>query len=221
MAFVETTSRPKVRQRAIAAAAETLPDAGTAVDRILAVLEDATDDEFLAGSGWYAVAGEIAQDIANVAGIDRRHGAGILAALSPNTGWTENIARAHEFAEEGWTVHFPDALGKASAIFEGDDPASVLGGRKVRSFFANIDRPNKGGAVTIDRHAVSIIFGRSLSDREAKILERIGVYTLCASFYRAAARRAGIAPQQLQAITWLAWRRAKGISDHHTETEEF
>ena len=85
----------------------------------------------------------------------------------------------------------------------------MLGGRKVRSFYRNI--LGIDSAVTVDRHAVAIVYGRPLSDREIKLLERAGAYTVIASAYRAAARRLGIAPSTLQAVTWLAWRRLKAV----------
>jgi hypothetical protein len=90
----------------------------------------------------------------------------------------------------------------------------VLGGRKVRSFFSNILEPDRSGAVTVDRHAVSVVFGFSLSDAQVKILERSGTYLLVASAYRAAARRLGVSPCQCQAVTWTVWRRLKGLASY-------
>jgi hypothetical protein len=106
---------------------------------------------------------------------------------------------------------FNDALRKADAIAAGADPLDVLGGRKVRSFYRNI--VGHTGHVTVDRHAVAIVAGRPLTDREGKVLERIGPYTYVAGAYRAAARRLGVAPTELQAVTWLVWRRLKGDAE--------
>jgi hypothetical protein len=79
----------------------------------------------------------------------------------------------------------------------------------VRSFYWNI--LGHASHVTVDRHAVAIVYGRALSDREIKILERCGAYAYIAASYRAAARSLGLEPSTLQAITWLAWRRLKGL----------
>jgi hypothetical protein len=52
-----------------------------------------------------------------------------------------------------------------------------------------------------------------LSDTEIKILERPGAYQYVAACYRAAARRHGIPASTLQAVTWIVWRRLKGLAD--------
>lgn len=222
MAFVETTTRPKVRQAAIGRAADKLPDARTAVDRIVdLIVDEATDEEWQAGIGWYPTASVIAEELARTGGITHRQAAGIIAALSPQTGWAENIARAVEMVETGNAPHFTNCVDKAAAILDGADPFDVLRGRKVRSFFACILRPSQAGPVTVDRHAVAVVFGRPLTDKEAKVLERIGAYTLVASFYRAAARQLGISPAECQAIAWVTWRRLNAVSDHHSQVEAF
>jgi hypothetical protein len=170
----------------------------------------AHESERTSGMGWYPVAHELASELGE--GVST--GAAVIAALSPQIGWLANISaarslvasRSHEEAQSIGALG--DGISKALAILEGSPPSLVLGGRKVRSFYRNILYPSRAGAVTVDRHAVAIalhgIGGRSPSD---KWLERAGTYALVASIYRSEARRAGILPQQLQAICWLAHRR--------------
>jgi hypothetical protein len=199
------------RQRAIALTTGLVPDAATAIDRIRATYDLATESEHLDGESWYPAAGEIAELVGAIGGWSARQGAGIIAALSPQCSWDENIVRAIAYANGETVGATADSVRKCDAIAAGADPADVLGGRKVRSFFRNI--VGIESAVTIDRHAVAIVYGRPLSDREIKILERAGSYTLIASYYRAAARQLEIAPSTLQAVTWLAWRRLKSDPD--------
>jgi hypothetical protein len=158
---------------------------------------------------WYSAASDIATLVGDLTKTSPIHGAGIIAALSPQCSWDENIVRALALANNENVGAFGDALRKAEAIRLGAHPLSVLGGRKVRSFFYNISGHKHH--VTIDRHAVAIVFGRALSDSEIKVLERCGAYTYIASIYRAVARSLDIAPSDLQAITWLARRRIKGL----------
>jgi hypothetical protein len=163
--------------------------------------------------GWYAAAHEIAADLSP--SITTAAGAGIIAALSPQIGWVDNVAAARLTAagEDELTITAAGALGenvrKAIAIRNGARPADILGGRKVRSFFANIYRPTTAGAVTIDRHAVAIALygiGAPSAAVSDKYLERAAAYQWIAAAYRAEARSFGILPHQLQAIAWLAHR---------------
>lgn len=207
-------NRPN-RQRYIAKSRESLPTGSECVDAILGAYYRATPDEYAQGTAWYGgQARQVCDDIRAAATavhgltISHRTAAGILAALSPATGWGDNTAGAIEFICTGhMSAQTPLFNERATAILNGADPADVLGGRKVRSFFANLSEPGFPGAVTIDRHALSLVFGRPLSEREQKTLLSLGAYTFVAAAYRAAARRIGILPHELQAITWLTWRR--------------
>lgn len=187
------------------------------VAQILKVYGSATADEIAAGRSWYSVtAGQVCEDVrsaaqqANGASLTFLGAAGVLAALSPATGWGDNVTGAIEFAITGhMNAQTPLFNERATRIVQGENPLTVLGGRKVRSFYRNITAPHDPGAVTIDRHAVSLVFGMPLSERALKPLtDNVGGYQVCAGAYRAAARRVGLVPCQLQAITWVAWRNA-------------
>jgi hypothetical protein len=114
---------------------------------------------------------------------------------------------------------YGDAINKARAIRDlplgsaTSYPAevlSLLGGRKVRSFFHAIfyyDRPSYPHVV-VDRHAHAVALGvdRPLADYAAKALEAPGRYLLVAAAYRAAARARNVSPAAMQATTWLHFR---------------
>jgi hypothetical protein len=205
------------RQSRIALAIGTMPDTETCITNLLSIFDSATDDELSSGSVWYSDrAAQVCADIITAGAtaghrITRRQASGILAALSPSTSWGNNCAGAIEFVLTGHcTVQDSRNNEKARRILAGEAPETVLGGRKVRSFFKNIAEPFAPGPVTIDRHALSILFGKPLNEREQKVLGKVGAYTFAASIYRTVARRLGIAPHELQAITWQTWRRLHG-----------
>ena len=61
--------------------------------------------------------------------------------------------------------------------------------------------------VCIDRHAVAVALGRPVSPTAQTYLQRKGSYDKVAQCYRIAAAEVGILPSQMQAITWLQWRK--------------
>jgi hypothetical protein len=169
--------------------------------------------------GWYDGAHSICADIATDTGYETSQVAGVLAAFSPQTGWSENIRLARQACEsdrsDRISGHTTNACAKVSKIlFAGRAPEEVLGGRKVRSFYRNVLHPDVPGAVTVDRHMIDLLVGRrgAVNDR---VLERIGAYNYAAALIRGAAREAGILPNQLQAVVWLAWRLEHNVSEHH------
>lgn len=175
------------------------------------------------GADWYSVANGIAADMADRHGVSIDAVCGILAALSAGTDWDRNIALAETMLATNDCKHKSgNAIEKARKIRNGADPADVLGGRKVRSFYANIVRPFSPGPVTIDRHAFRVArFGTDAphvlksTDAEAKVLEKAGVYITYAAAYRGAAAelsaRLGreILPHAVQSVTWV-WLRSQG-----------
>lgn len=207
------------RQRAIGAATASLPTPDDAVSTILATIGRGPEHVLQEGLGWYLAANSIARDISTDTGVAVAQCAGVLAALSPQTSWAENIRLAHEACSDPTTPttgHTTDATDKADRILTGEDPLAVLGGRKVRSFYRNILTPTTAGPVTVDRHAIDLLVGRkgAVNDR---ILERPGAYVYAAAAYRAAARELAILPHQAQAIAWLVWRHETDVLARHAD----
>lgn len=182
---------------------------------ILDVYRDATVREQSEGRDWYADAHALAVklDPENPA-----RAAGVLAALSPQTGWGRNVRLAARAYADGYAS---GTLGRsvraADAILAGADPDSVLRGPKVNAFYRSIADPTDVEPVVIDRHAFDIAVGRETGDVAREQLTRVGQYERWARAYRRAARtiteETGIdtTAAQVQAITWLAWRRRKGL----------
>ena len=192
------------------------------VSNILAVYNMATADDLREGLAWYQTAHQWCRV---QAGSNRPHlvarNAGIVAALSPLNGWGNNKRKAAEVISKRGKIVVekgkPNGIGlgsnvaKAIAIYNGADPLDILGGDKVRAFYATILDPQGDIDPVIDRHAFDIAVGERTDEKRRGILSRKGVYSDFAAAYREAAKVAGIGSAQMQAVTWIAWRNIHGI----------
>lgn len=180
----------------------------TAADNILAVYARATDSEREHGTDWYRDAHAIAADIADG---DVWRGAGVIAALSPRVRWDINIRNARRAFETGTvTGHTKVMCAQAQRILDGENALDVLKGDKVRAFCAAIATAGESDIATIDRHALEIALGKVYSDKERPTIGK-RVYREMAAAYAIAAESVGISVNAMQAITWVVWRREKGI----------
>jgi hypothetical protein len=218
----KTETGRKGRQKRIKETLASIPIfSGT--NQLLCALENADIATTREGMGWYDGAHSICADIATETGRETLQVAGVLAAFSPQTGWSENIRLTRQACEADGPSqvigHTSNACGKVSNLLFGNKtPDEVLGGRKVRSFYRNVAYPDVSGAVTVDRHMIDLLVGRrgAVNDR---ILERIGAYQHAAGIIRGAAREAGILPHQLQAITWVYWRKLHDVKFNYDPKE--
>jgi hypothetical protein len=179
-------------------------------DNIIDVWNRATAEQVSSGLTWYADAHDLALDLADG---DAVKGAGVLAALSPQEAWTRNIVLARQaFSTEGLQGGtLGRSIANAARILAGEHPLDVLGNGdarkalKTRAFYANIVDPADSFTVTIDRHAFDVALNLRAADNK-----RVGLtptrYAAFSEAYRAAADTLGVLPQQVQAVTWTAWR---------------
>ena len=182
------------------------------VDNIINAYRAASDADITNGMLWYASARAMARSICD----DERMGAGIIAALSPMTSWPENVKKARMIVETGDTYGLRRNVEKAQRILAGENPEDVLSGPKVRSFYFNILDIDTVEAVTIDRHAIDVAVGRTLSnDERSKVAGTPKRYREIANMYLdAAARMGAVTGAQLQAIVWVYWRRNRAVAFH-------
>ena len=182
---------------------------------ILRAYRAASPDEVAQGLAWYTRAQDLAAEL------DPGHvarAAAVIATLSPQASWSRNVSTArlaYRMRRADVTV-FADGLPttritavKAHAILQStsDDLDDLVHGPKVRAFWRSIIEPDSD-AVTIDRHAFDVAVGQVVPERiRNNVLKRVGVMETFAQAYRRAAKRAGITPAQMQAITWIYWRR--------------
>jgi hypothetical protein len=187
---------------------------------ILAVFFNATDLERLNGAQWYLVANQAAAVLANRYQVPLSAAAGVIAALSPNNRWDRNLIDADfliraystgglELANTIKVATYNNNKTKALSILNGAEPLDILGGLKVRAFYGCIIGQNN---VCIDGHAYAIWCGHYIpTTKTPKITPK--VYGLIVADYQLATDKinlilsADYIPAQIQAITWLAWRR--------------
>ena len=136
----------------------------------------------------------------------------IVSALSPATNWEQNkkdAVRLLESNEKGLSsksfTTYGQNVRKAHAILEDKlDPLNAFSmktGPKTYNFFHNLLNPYDSDYVTVDRHAYTIAVGAN-NGRISPLL-----YKKISDGYRRAAGKAGILPNQLQAVLWVTHRK--------------
>jgi len=174
---------------------------------IAAVYKRATDSEHAAGLSWYSDAHNLALTLSPN---DVWKGAGVIAAFSPLKRWETNVRMAQRAFDTGIASgHTNLCNGIAQRILDGAHPLDVMRGDKTRSFTQAIATNGNGTIATIDRHAHDIAVGYYSTDKNRNIGKRL--YRDMASAYLECADYFGISVNAMQAITWIVWRREKGI----------
>lgn len=169
---------------------------------------------------WYAEGRAWIAELATEHGLTPSIIAAVIAALSPQQGWAEQLAWTGRVLK-AWSGGKPlpgPGLGankaKALRILNGEDIDNVLGGDKVRSFFANLTGDE--WEVTVDRHALSIAYN---GDAPEWITPKR--YDLVRTAYREVALRLKQTPAAIQALTWCYWREVKAGRDWLEDSEPF
>jgi hypothetical protein len=192
------------------------------VENVLSIYRRSTPADMEEGMQWYRMAHKWA--------VDHTHGrthlamrnAGIVAALSPMNEWKNNKRKAEEVISKRGRITVvkgqPNGIGlgdnvvKACRIYKGEDPLDVLKGDKVRAFYQTILDPEGDFDPVVDRHAFDIAVGMRTDNKARSALQRKGVYEAFANIYREAARQANIGAAEMQATTWVAWKRIHNIA---------
>ena len=179
------------------------------VRRIEWWLDQGTPEEYDQGMFWYAEANAFCEIIATELGFTLEDVAQCVAILSPQQSWDTNKRNAVLIATTlDWRIHiFATKEQKVNAVLALDGkyriPETAI---KTFSFADNIANP-ESLRVTVDRHAMGV----ALNDREA---ERVKItpkrYREIERAYQTVARRHGAMPYQIQARTWLTYKRIVG-----------
>lgn len=169
---------------------------------IITAYRNTTDAQRAKGKQWYPVAHDLAEMIS---GGDVREGAGVIAALSANKSWSENVKIATRALGSGKaTGHVKDAILKATRIMNGADPVDVLPmSSKTGNFYRCILDPTDPEPVCVDRHAHDVAVGKAYGSAERGLSSKKR-YEALADAYRRAAKVLGMVPSELQAIVWVA-----------------
>jgi hypothetical protein len=133
------------------------------------------------------------------------------------------------------TESFPGLKGNGDKAYrilvDGEDPEDVVSGPKVTAFWRTIVDPTDPRAVVVDRHALDVAMGTVLDDRQRGIiLGRKGAYEELSALYRRAAKLlskdfhagelSGWTPAEVQAVTWVVWRRNHAANKGAAQREE-
>lgn len=195
------------------------------VNNIKAIYLLSTTQEKIDGAKWYQSAHDIAMQLAIDYGLTLQTTAGVIAALSPRNKWSRNVIDAENLIET--FVRDPKSavsikvctfgknkekalnILKADQDFYTENVRDILKGPKLIEFFNCILGVED---VCIDGHAYCIFNGSRTS---LKDVPSIGVKlrSEIKSDFKKAAAKFKISPAEMQAITWVAWRRIYGVKD--------
>ncbi len=199
----------------------TLIDHEKMIYNIVSVLRDSDETQHAEGLLWYPNAQKAAHDIALKHDVPVYLVVAVIAALSPNNKWTRNLVNAdaligafirgdgidsvkvstyHKMKAKAWDI--------LAARPDYDGAKAMLKGQKITSFFMDIMGEFN---VTIDGHARNIAYGERVGLTDDRTNIGVREYRALQAAYEEAARRVGLMPYQLQAITWRVWRDRHGI----------
>ena len=191
------------------------------VRNILKVYRQATAEEIKSGMVWYKDAQSACRDIADRTELPLRVVVGVTAALSPTNDWGQNIKDADLFCttfasggyfedvkastykpmwEKAWTI-------LKSMPMSDDEVRKILNGPKITDFFSCIMGEN---VCVIDGHAWCIANNDRRVLQEVPNIGKKSRLELQQAYVKAA-KRMGITAYQMQAITWVTWRRIYNI----------
>ena len=199
----------------------TLIDHEKMIYNIVSVYRDADETQHAEGLVWYEQAKRGAYHIALKHDVPVYIAVAVIAALSPNNKWARNLVNAdaligafvngdgidsvkvstyHKMKAKAWDILW--------ALPSYNDAKRMLKGQKITSFFCDIMGEFN---VTIDGHARNIAYGERVGLTDDRTNIGVREYRALQAAYEEAARRVGLMPYQLQAITWRVWRDRHGI----------
>ena len=194
-------------------------------ENILTIFNLATPEEIEHGITWYATAHCECLSISEDLDIPLNVVVGVVAALSPNNKWDRNIVNARDLCTayvDGASMEsvkvstYGKMKEKAWSILESmpsyDETVKILNGQKIVCFFQNIMGEN---TCTVDGHAYNIYHASRQSLTGSISIGKIE-YHLIQDAYRSAGNSVQVHGRELmayemQAITWVTWRRIHNI----------
>ena len=191
------------------------------VDNILACFEQVTDQELHHGKTWYATAKDNCQAMADIYELPLHIVVGVVAALSPTNRWERNLVDANNmlkvFVEGGYVEDtapctYKTMRDKAWSILEQMpkdewDVEIILKGPKITDFFWCIMGYN---VCVIDGHAWCIA---NADRRTMQEVPSIGkkLRNELQTAYMLAAKQHNMTAYEMQAATWVAWKRIHNV----------
>ena len=192
------------------------------IENIKTIYELATPEERKHGFTWYKIANTECLKIAHKFDMPLYIVVGVVAALSPNNKWDRNITNGHDLIEAFINGDHMESVKvstyhkmkeKAWHILESmpdyEETKRQLNGQKIVCFFENIMGED---TCTIDGHARNIYYGERIGLTNDKTNIGKKEYLFLQDAYRQVASEYGMKAYEMQAITWVAWRRLHNIN---------
>lgn len=169
-----------------------------------------------AGAEWYRIEGDKCTVLAAELGKTREAICGAAAAISPGMRWDMVLSHVVALTKDP-NVRVPtynrEFVRRAVRCLNGENPLDVLGGDKVRAFYALL-MDQRDDTVVVDGHACNIARGewvvfRARQGCPTPAAARVWPerYARIAEAYRRAAAALDIPPHEVQAATWIFWRK--------------
>jgi len=192
------------------------------------MLQLASISDIADGIEWYARAGRLGQRLSETYGCTFVQAVGVISALSPRNKWPRNCRDA-ESVIKAWSLG-EEVLGvtcctfsynkkKAKRILDEatarEDIIAILNGPKTVAFARSIF--GEHSAVCVDGHAFAVWIGERVPVDQTPKIDSGGLYRRIARDYCTVAKRSKaicgheLTAAQVQAITWVTYRRISGI----------
>jgi hypothetical protein len=196
------------------------------IENIISIYRLATPEEKKFGVTWYAIALTECERIAIDLQLPTNIVVGVVSALSPNNKWERNIENARDLCNAYINGEHMDSV-KVSTYNKmkqkawdilckcncDDDIIKALNGQKIVQFFQNIMGYD---GCTVDGHAKGIYTGERFGLTTPKNTVTKSEYKEISEAYRLAGKKVrfqkrSLKAYEIQAITWLAWKRIHNI----------
>ena len=143
----------------------------------------------------------------------------VISALSPRCIWETNLKDAENLFKShcnGRKYHavkvttYGHNKQKAINLLKGIiNPDTCFVTPKTSNFYNNILNPESNDHITIDGHSINVFFGH-VGSVKAKYFTKKYYYRI-AKVYMKVADKHGLKPHQIQAITWMSFKRINNI----------
>lgn len=198
------------------------------VKNILRVLDKAGDIEINEGRVAYFNYRAVCSGLGEYYGYPLPLTIAVFAALSPNCDYYNNlrsaatVLNAHRIGlprSKVKVASYNHCRDRAFTYLDGVSFLDTVKGKKIRSFYKNILNPIDPLPVTIDGHALNIWRNERRGLKDSLIKPRL--YDEIAEDYREVSRKVGLIANQVQCITWLAWKWKHNIIASKRQLEFF
>jgi hypothetical protein len=197
---------------------------------ILGMLGLASAADIAQGCFWYQRAYDLSVSFCHTYGLTLGQAVGVIAALSPNNKWARNVADAEAMIKLWHAGADPRTAkvctynankDKAARILELGSPDSetiqeILSGQKVVAFYRCIS--GYRDTVCVDGHAFAIFMGERIPTTQTPNIGKALYAAITRSYILASERSFGacghhLTPAQVQAVTWVTYRRLLGYDN--------